>query len=264
MKFFKKIPLLILVVFLTNFSKSEKKVAEKVFWKMHSSQIIDSLPLIPNHFLDFQKKSQGFCIAKGDSTKKQIALTFDDGPTEVSKEIIKILDKYNAKATFFWVGERIKENPIIIEIASKSGHLIANHSWNHENGFSFSNELLWESQVEKTLHEFSKYGITDVHYFRPPFGAITQNQIDFLATKNIKTVLWSITTMDWDPKQNADNQIFQKFKKNMHPGAIVLFHDFDYGNLNSKLKVLEKILIYGTRKCYKFVAIDKMNLNKSL
>ncbi|WP_445750073.1 polysaccharide deacetylase family protein [Polaribacter sp.] len=219
----------------------------------------DSFPFIEKVFLEHQKNSNGFAIAYGNLSKKEIALTFDDGPTEVSKEIIKILNKYHAKGTFFWVGHRIKNNEKIIQFARKNGHLIANHSWNHENGFSFSNEFLWESQVEKTLNEFSKYGITDVQYFRPPFGAITQNQIDFLATKNIKTVLWSITTNDWDPKENSDDLMFQKLKKNMHSGAIVLFHDFDYGNLDSKLKDLEKILIYGIRKGYKFVTVANLN-----
>lgn len=215
----------------------------------------DSFPFIEKVFLEYQKNSNGFAIAYGNLSKKEIALTFDDGPTEVSEKIIKILNTYNAKGTFFWVGERIKNNEKIIQFAKENGHLIANHSWNHENGFSFSNELLWKSQVAKTLNEFSKYAITDVQYYRPPFGAITQKQIDFLATKKIKTVLWSITTMDWDPKENADDLMFQKFKKNMHSGAIVLFHDFNYGNLDSKLKDLEKILIYGMRKGYKFVSL---------
>ncbi|MDP5092069.1 MAG: polysaccharide deacetylase family protein [Polaribacter sp.] len=256
MKIFKKLLLLIFVVFLTNFSKSEKNGAEKVNWKINYNQKNDSLPLIPNQFLDFQKNSQGFCITKGDSTKKQIALTFDDGPTEVSKKIIKILDRYKAKGTFFWVGERIKENPSVIDIAQKNGHLIANHSWNHENGWTFSNEQLWQNQVEKCNTELSNYGVKNVRYFRPPFGAITQNQIDFLASKNIKTVLWSITTNDWDPKENKEGQLFEKFKNYIHNGAVVLMHDFDYSNLDAKLKDLEKMLQYGIKNGYKFVTVE--------
>jgi peptidoglycan/xylan/chitin deacetylase (PgdA/CDA1 family) len=216
----------------------------------------DSFPFIEKVFLEHQKNSNGFAFAYGNLSKKQIALTFDDGPTEVSEKIIKILNKYNAKVTFFWVGERIKNNEKIIQFAKENGHLIANHSWNHENGFSFSNEFLWVSQVEKTLNEFSKYGITDVQYFRPPFGAITQNQINFLATKNIKTVLWSITTNDWDPKENKEGQLFEKFKNYIHNGAVVLMHDFDYSNLDAKLKDLEKMLQYGIKNGYKFVTVE--------
>lgn len=105
----------------------------------------------------------------------------------------------------------------------------------------------------------SKYGVKNVTYFRPPFGAITQNQIDFLASKNIKTVLWSITTNDWDPKENKESQLFEKFKNYLHNGAVVLMHDFDYGNLDAKLKDLEKMLQYGTKKGYKFVTVNDIN-----
>jgi len=99
-------------------------------------------------------------------------------------------------------------------------------------------------------------GITDSKYYRPPYGAITQDQIDFLGSKNIRTVLWSLTTMDWDSKQNQEGKMFEKFKKNIHNGAIVLLHDFDFGNPTAKLKDLEKMLNYGTSLGFKFVNIE--------
>lgn len=250
------------MLFFLNYQSIDKlrfNLNSKSNFKNENFKINDSISNIPQHFLDFQKNSRGFCIVQGSVEKKQIALTFDDGPTKVSLKIIEILNKFNAKGTFFWVGERIKKNERIIKKAKEGRHLIANHSWNHENGFLFSNQLLWETQVEKTFKEFSIHGISEVAYYRPPFGGISQSQIDFLASKNIKTVLWSITTMDWDPKQNSDNFMFQKFKEQLHPGAIVLMHDYDYGNLDSKLKDLEKILKFGKSKGYKFVTIDKLN-----
>lgn len=218
----------------------------------------DSISNIPKSFLEFQKNSNGYCLVKGNAASKQIALTFDDGPTEVSQKIIKILNKFGAKATFFWVGERINGNEHLIQMAKESGHLIGNHSWNHPNAYTFSNQLLWESQVENTLQEFSKYGITDTRFYRAPFGAITQEQINFLATKNIKTVLWSISTMDWDPKENKEGLMFQKFKEHFHPGAIVLLRDYDFGNLDAKLKDLESILKYGKSHGYTFVTVAEL------
>mgnify|MGYP003637872583 CR=1 FL=1 len=211
---------------------------------------------ISNRFLNQQDKSNGFCIVKGDSSKEQIALTFDDGPTNISSEIIDLLNKYNAKATFFWQGKNLKGNKQIIEKAKKSGHLIANHSWNHENGNKSTNEDLWKKQVEKTFKELALNGISEANYYRPPYGAITQQQIDFLAEKNIKTVLWSITTKDWDKTQNAEGQMFKKFQKNIHNGAIVLLHDFDFGNPKAKLQDLEQILKYGKSLGFSFVHID--------
>jgi beta-galactosidase len=164
-------------------------------------------------------------IIRGNSNKKQVALTFDDGPSEITKNILAILKAYNVKATFFWQGKNLKAHQAIINQALKDGHQIENHSWNHENGHAASNEDLWENQVHKTNLEFQKYGIPKPKYYRPPFGAITNQQINFLFNKNIKTALWSITTLDWDKSQNTEGKMFSKFKNELHKGAIVLLHD---------------------------------------
>jgi peptidoglycan/xylan/chitin deacetylase (PgdA/CDA1 family) len=213
-------------------------------------------PIIPRQFLEFQNNSNGYCIVKGNATKKQIALTFDDGPTDLSIKIINILNKHNAKATFFWLGKNLEKKKEVIKLAIKSGHQIANHSWNHENGWQLSNEDLWSKQVEKSFKELEMNGIGKSSYYRPPYGAITQDQIDFLAKKEVKTVLWSLTTMDWDKTQNKEGEMFKKFKLNLHNGAIVLLHDFDFGNHTAKLKDLEQMIIYGKSKGYNFVTLE--------
>lgn len=252
--------ILFFIFFLNNQSNTKLEFEPIPVFNFKSEIAIkkDSISNIPRSFLEFQKNSNGYCIVKGNATSKQIALTFDDGPSEVSQKIIEILNRFDAKATFFWVGERIKDKEHLIQIAKESGHLIANHSWNHANGYSFSNQFLWESQVQKTLQEFSKYGINDTIFYRPPFGAITQEQIHFLATKNIKTVLWSISTMDWDSDENKEGQMFQKFKDYLHPGAVILLHDYDFGNLDAKLKDLEKMIKLGKSMGYKFVSLTEL------
>lgn len=235
---------------LQNSSDNEKTVFQ--------SKHLDSLNLIPKLFLEHQSKSNGNCIVKGDASSQKIALTFDDGPTELSNEIIAILNAYNAKGTFFWLGENLDQNRETIEFAQDNAHLIANHSWDHENGWEMKKEELWKSQVEKTNQKFIQVGIEKPTYFRPAFGAIHQEQIDFLAQKGIKTVLWSITTEDWDPNQNKEGEMFQKFKDHLHNGAIVLMHDKDYGHKEAKLKDLKSILEYGKSKGFEFVTIEEI------
>lgn len=242
-------------------SNNNASFSEDLSYESNITKVkIDTVFQIPDEFLEFEKNSKGFCLVKGNSGKKQLAFTFDDGPTEVSLQIIQLLEKYNARATFFWVGEKMKDHQEIIELATQKGHLIANHSWNQPNGVSFSNEFLWETQVEKCYHEFEKYGIDHHKYYRPPFGAISQEQIDFLASKNIKTVLWSITTSDWDNTQNSEGMMFSKFKKEVHNDAIVLLHDFDFGNLNAKLVDLENMLKYAQSHRYQMVTIEDLEL----
>ena len=232
---------------------SEKKVKTG---SIPQQKILDSLPLIPKSFLEYQTNSNGNCIVRGNTAEKKIALTFDDGPSDLTTEIIAILNKYKIKGTFFWVGKNMANNKTIIKLAKKSGHLIGNHSWNHNNCWQSSNEYLWAEQVEKTAKELARCGVKNAKYYRPPFGAITQEQINSLATKGIKTVLWSLTTMDWDLTQNKEGEMFQKFKDYIHNGAIVLLHDFDFGNKDAKLKDLENMILYGKSQGYDFVTID--------
>lgn len=218
----------------------------------------DSLPLIPKLFLEHQNKSNGYCIVRGDSTKKQVALTFDDGPTDLSIKIIEILNKNDVKGTFFWLGKNLHENKGIIKYTKESGHLIANHSWDHLNGWELSKEHLWESQVARSSEAFELNGAKKTKYYRPPYGAITQDQIDFLANMDIQTVLWSITSMDWDKTQNTKDDMLQKFKTYLHNGAVVLLHDFDFGNADEKLIALEEMIRYGKSVGFKFVTVENI------
>lgn len=222
-----------------------------------STQQVDSLPLIPKSFLEQEALSHGNCLVRGKNGNKVVALTFDDGPTELTNDILAILDKHCAKATFFWLGKNLSNKVDIIKKAKENGHLIANHSWDHTNGTNLNNSELWENQVWRTFVELKKFGIQS-NYYRPPFGGITQEQIDFLGNKDIKTVLWSITTMDWDKTQNDYKDIAGKFKLYLHKGAIVLLHDYDFGKSDQKLKALEKIIEYGKSQGYSFVTIENI------
>jgi peptidoglycan/xylan/chitin deacetylase (PgdA/CDA1 family) len=243
---------------LFNYSCNLSKNRESVVFNQNKDENNkDSLPLIPKQFLELENNSNGFCLVRGKPNQKVIALTFDDGPTDLTLQILALLDKYDAKATFFWQGKNLSKHVDIIDKAKKSKHLIANHSWDHPNGFTLESVFLWQNQIDKTFKELSHYGVQS-NYYRPPFGAITQNQIDFLKSKGIKTVLWSVTTMDWDPSQNSDQDIFEKFKRYLHKGAIVLMHDYDFGEPNDKLKAIEKILIYGKSKNYVFTTLTDL------
>lgn len=197
-------------------------------------------------------------MVRGKKGKKIVALTFDDGPTNLSIKILDVLNKNKVKATFFWQGNNLAENTQIIEKAKKSGHQIANHSWDHTNGYNLDENVVWEQQVLRTNNELKKVAGVQSNYFRPPYGGITQNQIHFLGTKGITTVLWSLTTMDWDKTQNNGIDLENKFASYLHPGAIVLMHDQDFGKAEEMLVALEKMILYGKSQGYTFVTIEKM------
>ncbi len=244
-------------LFLVVLSISCKGTKDKIISEVTSKKL-DSLPLIPKHFLEQEMLSNGYCLVKGNTNKKLVALTFDDGPTNLSNKILDVLHKNNVKATFFWLGKNLADNREIIKKAKKYGHQIANHSWDHTNGWNLDENIVWEQQVQKTFEELKTVAGVQSNYYRPPFGGITPKQIDFLASKGITTVLWSLTTMDWDKTQNNGIDLENKFKNYLHPSAIVLMHDQDFGKAEEMLVALENMILYSKSKGYKFVTIERI------
>lgn len=249
--------ILLLGIFFINFKGTKYRISVDTT-TITNQQKLDSLPLIPKHFLEQEKLSNGHCLVKGKNEKKVVALTFDDGPTNLSNKILDVLNTNNVKATFFWQGKNLFGKKEVITKAKKSGHQIANHSWDHTNGWNLDENIVWEQQVLRTIQELKKEAGVQSNYYRPPFGGITQKQIDFLASKGITTVLWSLTTMDWDKTQNDGIDLENKFKDYLHPGAIVLMHDQDFGKSEEMLVALEKMILYGKSQGYRFVTIEEI------
>ena len=255
---FKRILIISFIILYFIFSSSCNSTKDKIISKA-TTEKLDSLPLIPRHFFYQERVSNGYCLVKGNTNKKLVALTFDDGPTSLSNKILDVLNKNNVKATFFWLGKNLADNRKIIKKAKKYRHQIANHSWDHTNGWNLDENIVWEHQVAKTIEELKSVAGVQSQYYRPPFGGITQKQIDFLGSKGITTVLWSITTMDWDKTQNDGVDLENKFKSYLHPGAIVLLHDYDFGKSEEMLVALEKMILYGKSQGYTFVTVEHIN-----
>jgi peptidoglycan-N-acetylglucosamine deacetylase len=127
---------------------------------------------------------------------KKIALTFDDGPSSIyTPQILEILDKHRAKATFFILGKNIEGNQDLIREIYRKGHLIGNHSWNHPSFWSLNkNEI--DVQVWKTDRALFNIGVRS-EYFRFPNGNSNQYTLDMLKSKGYKVVGWNVDTCDW-------------------------------------------------------------------
>jgi peptidoglycan/xylan/chitin deacetylase (PgdA/CDA1 family) len=252
---FKRILIIPCIIVYCIFFSSCKGTKDKIISKA-TTEKLDSIPLIPKDFLKKENLSHGHCLVKGKNGSKVVALTFDDGPTDLSNKILDVLNKNGVKATFFWLGKNLAGKKEVIAKAKKSGHQIANHSWDHTNGYNLDENVIWEQQVLKTIAAIETVAGVQSNYYRPPFGGITQKQIDFLGSKGIRTVLWSITTMDWDKTQNDGIDLENKFKTYLHPGAIVLLHDYDFGKSAEMLVALRKMILYGKSQGYTFVTVE--------
>jgi peptidoglycan/xylan/chitin deacetylase (PgdA/CDA1 family) len=158
--------------------------------------------------------------------EKKVYLTFDDGPIpELTEEILDILSKYNAKATFFCVGENVARNPEIYAKILEQGHATGNHTHRHLKGWSSSfDEYIGDVEAAAKL--------IDSSLFRPPYGLISYRQARELS-KHYQVVMWSVLTKDYDPSVTREECLAAAIQ-GTRPGAVIVFHD----NIKARENVL--------------------------
>ena len=197
-------------------------------------------------------------ILEADTKRKQLALTFDDGPSKYTLEILEILQSYNIPATFFMLGAAMKKHPNIVKHVHQQGHQIANHSWDHTNAQDYQSlEQFWQAQVQPQMVISQQLIGESSNYFRPPYGSISDQQVRFLAKHQITTVIWSIDTQDWDESNNTPELLATRANKYQHPGAIILMHDGG-GQRENTVASLRAIIEHYLHQGYQFTRLDDL------
>ena len=177
--------------------------------------------------------------------EKVIYLTFDDGPIpEITDWVLEQLKQYNAKATFFCIGENVFKNSEVFERVLLAGHQIGNHTYNHLNGWKTDNEAYF-SNVLKCQEIIP----IQSNLFRPPYGRITPKQVNTLKN-DYKIVMWDVLTGDFE-KYLSPEHCFKKTIQYTKPGSIVVLHDSVKAWQNMSF-VLPKILKHFSEKGYRF------------
>ena len=187
--------------------------------------------------------------------KKEIYLTFDDGPTpEITDFVLDELKKHNAKATFFCIGKNIGNYPTIFKRIIDEGHSIGNHTQNHRNGWTTKTQAYIKNTlaVEKTL-QHANFSTLQLHLFRPPYGKIRQQQAKVIMSKGYKIIMWSVLSGDFDANLSKE-KCLQNVIKNTSNGSVVVFHDSI--KAAEKIRyVLPKVLTYFVNEGFDFKAI---------
>jgi peptidoglycan/xylan/chitin deacetylase (PgdA/CDA1 family) len=186
--------------------------------------------------------------------KKELYLTFDDGPTpKITSWVLDILSDYNANATFFCIGNNIKNNPELFSKIIKGRHAIGNHTYDHLKGWKHKTKLYVED-VQKTEQLIDSYDvIRKTKLFRPPYGKFKAKQSKKIQALGYKIIMWDVLSYDWDKsvsKQDCLNNIISSAKE----GSIIVMHDSIKASKNLKY-VLPKVLEHYTEKGYKFNAL---------
>ena len=200
-------------------------------------------------------EGEGHILWEINIDEKIIALTFDDGPhRKYTSEILDILAKYDARATFFIVGENAEKNPNIVSRMNEEGHELAIHTYTHPLRSSVPNLLKEIRQTHETIYGISGFSPT---LFRPVEGRYTDELIDAVVKEGYKVVMWSwhMDTLDW--KNPGVNKIVDIVLKGTKPGNVVLFHDGG-GNREQTVKAMKKILPELEKQGYKFVTISEL------
>ncbi len=171
---------------------------------------------------------------------KTVYLTFDDGPDpDTTPQIVEILAKYDCHATFFVVGERIKQYPEIGKMIVDSGHIVGNHLLFH-SGISFLSPACFLQQIQTTQQIIESITNQPCPYFRPPYGRILPGTISRLRQQGVYVVLWNVFVPDYRPGFHMVN-IIRRVQHLTKPGAIILLHDFSL-NVKETIQALPAIL----------------------
>jgi peptidoglycan-N-acetylglucosamine deacetylase len=202
---------------------------------------------IPQFYkLLYPKIKKSFPDAKG-----KLFLTFDDGPDpDVTPLILKILDDYQAKATFFCLGENVKKFHESYQHILKEKHAVGNHTFNHLNGFKTRNEYYFNNiEIAGRL--------IDSKLFRPPYGKMKLSQYRSII-KNFQVILWDVLSYDFDQSIDA-YKCANIVIKNAKEGSIIVFHD----NKTAKERVINTlpiVLEYYKNLGYSFELIPNANV----
>ncbi len=188
------------------------------------------------------KLSSKLLVWKIETTQPEIFLTFDDGPIpHLTMEILSILADYEAKATFFCVGENAQRNPQLVQRILNDGHAIGNHSHQHISG--------WDTPLTtyvNNVHEASKHISSKL--FRPPYGQINYQQIKELKN-DYRIIMWSVLSGDFDKNISPQQCLFHSLQAVQ--GDIIVFHD-NHKAQENMLYALPRFLEHFTAKGFRF------------
>jgi peptidoglycan-N-acetylglucosamine deacetylase len=194
-------------------------------------------------------------ISHGSRQEKKIALTFDDGPKPgVSAPLLRILDDYGIRATFFLTGKESLENSDLVFRISNSGHSLANHSYSHPNLTTLSEKEVTK-QLKDTNKILSNISGKKTKYFRPPGGKYNQRITNLAKQEGLKTILWDVNAGDYTNRLATEHSpIAEQVIKQVRPGSIVLLHN---GGIKTN-KAVKKIIQTLEEKGYRFVTLDEL------
>ena len=188
---------------------------------------------------------------------RQVALTFDDGPSPLYTEmILDTLHHYKIKATFFVVGHKAAENLDLLEEITKEGHELGNHTYYHSRLNWINGEKLL-SEIKMTTDLIANKTGVKVRLFRPPHGYLPKEKCRLIEKAGYEIVMWSVNADDFyhsDFGMRDPSSIASRVLSRVHGGDIILMHD----DSSQTTVALPKIIETLKKRGYSFVPVSKL------
>ena len=183
---------------------------------------------------------------KVNTKEKVLYLSFDDGPhPEITPWTMEQLAKFQAKATFFCVGDNVRKHPEVCRALLQQGHRIGNHTMNHLKGWNTATQLYLDNVAQAAQW-------IDSNLFRPPYGRMTRAQEQSL-NKHYRIIMWTLLSADYQQNLNRLKAL-DFLKRHTQPGSIVVFHDSEKAKGNLEF-LLPRYLEYAHRAGYTFATL---------
>lgn len=182
------------------------------------------------------------------TAEKVLFLTFDDGPIpEITPWVLDQLAEFDAKATFFCVGENVVNHPTVFNRLIEEGHSVGNHTFNHVSGWGTDN-LPYFHNIRKAAR------LVKSSLFRPPYGRLMPSQKNFLQ-RHYQIVMWDVLSGDYDPNISGENCL-ENVIDNARPGSIIVMHDSVKAEGNLRF-MLPRVLEFYAAKGWRFERLDE-------
>lgn len=164
-------------------------------------------------------------VHRGVSGRREVALTFDDGPdSRWTPALLDLLDARNHRATFFVIGERAAQNEALLQEIAFRGHEIANHSWSHSFLTPFMSPKTLADELRRTNAVVERATGRRPRWFRPPIGLLSPRVVAGAHRAELEIVCWSASARDGVAHTTAD-EAFNRLEPALSPGAILVLHD---------------------------------------
>ncbi|HYE81994.1 MAG TPA: polysaccharide deacetylase family protein [Clostridia bacterium] len=199
----------------------------------------------------------GELVPRVNTDQKVVALTFDDGPTEKTAEILQVLEEAGIKATFFLKGGSMSEYPDQAGKIAAAGHELGNHTYSH-NRMIFKSYSYIKKEIEDTDKLIREAGYKGEIHFRPPNGKKLVLLPYYLSKNSKRTIMWNMEPDSYPEIAGSAEKIVEYVNNNIEPGSIILLHVMYDNEERKSLEAIQGIVSSLSEKGYEFKTISEL------